>query len=287
MKLKKKQKQWIGIILGIILVGIILNQTGLLSILGGSVKIDCISLTDNKISCTQVGGSNVDTKIDSISIRNPSNSEILGNLIMEKVESATGKSFKDYVLSRPDGIYYTRYSEFGGSDGLPSSIRLSLINEYSLSAGKQILIIEGDTNEGQPIKIYGFGYIIDRNFKMNDPNQNNDNIKINPSSFTIYVKKGGYTEADLCSDFQINCPIVPSTFYRFENNKCSEIKLLETEKTSIDYNSLSECELNIQNGDDNGDGTEKPNYFLFSLMIIGSIILIVGLFWLLIKTRRK
>lgn len=47
------------------------------------------------------------------------------------------------------------------------------------------------------------------------------------------------------SDCQENIEL-PKVFYRFEENLCNKIEILESEKTNKDYTSLEECELNIE-----------------------------------------
>ena len=67
------------------------------------------------------------------------------------------------------------------------------------------------------------------------------------------------------------------TFYRFENNQCSSISLLPSEKTSNDYNSLLECEENI---------VEETSRAIVILTVTGIFGAIVFLVWILTLSRK-
>ena len=67
---------------------------------------------------------------------------------------------------------------------------------------------------------------------------------LTPTSWKLYFKEGGYTEETGKSQFGFNV-IPPITLFRFESNQCSEISILESAKTTNDYDSLSECQNHI------------------------------------------
>jgi len=49
-------------------------------------------------------------------------------------------------------------------------------------------------------------------------------------------------------------PEQQQTYYRFEDNQCTQITILPSQKTSNDYETLSECESNIVSADDGDTG---------------------------------
>jgi len=64
-----------------------------------------------------------------------------------------------------------------------------------------------------------------------------DNVWASPEEVTL---------SSIRIDFKVGGGELPkATFYRFQNNECSQISILPSEKTSNDYSSLDDCENNI------------------------------------------
>jgi hypothetical protein len=77
---------------------------------------------------------------------------------------------------------------------------------------------------------------------------NTDYIKDDTSKFRITVKINGGLESVHTDDFDIELWKVNTdlkTYYRLENNLCSEKSLMTYENKSNDYESLGECEKKI------------------------------------------
>lgn len=62
-----------------------------------------------------------------------------------------------------------------------------------------------------------------------------------PTSWKLYFKEGGYTE----EEGKIKFGFTNMTYYRFEDNTCREIKIILSEKSPNDYETLAECQVKI------------------------------------------
>lgn len=269
MKLKKKQKKiltWILVVSAIILIAIMTDLP--FAILGGSISVNCAESTENTWSCSQSGGAGVNSAVDIVIVREPSSLSTRIDMICNKIPNSDGCiAWQTYKETDQFSYEYQAYNY--------------------LNAQTDLMVIEGITEDGRLLDIYGFGDTIDQQFKMIDPLPDEPSIIITPTSFTIYFKEGGYTEDELCSEVGINCPLT-KTYYRFENNQCNPLVLLVSEKKSNDFLTLSECELNIldngngegddDGGDDEQEIPEKSNFLLFVGFGILFLVVVMVLF---------
>jgi hypothetical protein len=69
-----------------------------------------------------------------------------------------------------------------------------------------------------------------------------------------------------------------TTYYHFENNKCTIISIPLSQKTENDFDTLSECQSMIQ---------KQPNIFLIIISITGFLIIVAGLVFLYLKTKGR
>lgn len=100
-------------------------------------------------------------------------------------------------------------------------------------------------------------------------------------SATIKMYKEGYAPEDES----------PKNYYRLENNQCTTVFILPSQKTISDYETYSECKIRIiydggEPTDEEPTQDEKTSVNIF-LGIFGLIILIGGLIFIYIKSKRR
>lgn len=123
-----------------------------------------------------------------------------------------------------------------------------------------------------------------------------DRVKTVIDKIEIPLKVGGYTQADIIALQEADAN-TQKTYYRFSDNSCSAITIMQSEKTTNDYETLSQCEANIITGECEDKVNmcggscppckePTPNYFLLAIIILTPISILIGLIWLVIKKRR-
>jgi hypothetical protein len=204
-------------ILGIALLFIFFGGN-LASIFGSSYQLSCSKSTTGW-DCSGYGtsggnlASNVIDDKTQLSISQPT--KLYNQMVIETTEKFSGVRFFDYICDKNPDWCTPPHSRSSPPKRVQEEQQQIYVKEL---IGDQIMIIEGNVSEmqgddtrnaketGQTTKFYAFGNIDKRDgWRIVDPYPNDNTKLIQPTSFKIYVRKGGYTEADLCSEFQINC----------------------------------------------------------------------------------
>jgi len=79
----------------------------------------------------------------------------------------------------------------------------------------------------------------------------------------LYTPNGPSNLVVSGEDYQLLVPVScwmeeeELTYYRFLSNQCYEVTIFQSEKTEDDYNTLAECESQIDDGNGDGDQTEN------------------------------
>lgn len=315
----KKQKRNISIVVGVLVLLIIINsQINLLTVFGARPQLQC-SLSGEDISCFVYRGTDgnfasqifIDGEL-AIDIAKPSGVSERRSLIINNVKANSGIAFSDWICAQSTPCC---------EDWESKATCINAIKNYvSESLGQQIMIIEGKVLEmrgddtrnavdtGTTTKTYAFGTFDRNDFVIQDPFPDEPERKyvFVPTSFIIKSKVGGYTEADVCTEFDLAC--LKITIFRLQNNECTELIIKEKDKTFNDYLTLTECESKIMVRQDfyrlednqctqiNIFPSEKTEFdfntqveceeniskpFLIVLIIVGILVSIGGLIWLL------
>lgn len=230
--MKKKKGLIVGTIISIIVFVIFIDSLGYLSFIKGSNEMRCYKGSGNNFDCYMAGG-NVEVEYSG-----------------ERIQ---------LNMKEPDwiGAYCQMLDRVMGGKNLCGEIPHAkvYVSPKLAPLGDQFIIMKGtwekrinpSVTETGTFETYGICKL--ETCYIHDPYPNLPYI-LKASSTTIYFKQGGYTESDACSEFNVGCAkpepsLSKINVYRFKNNQCSFISILETERTIDDYDSLNECENKI------------------------------------------
>ncbi len=234
MKLKKKQKRFViifSVIIGILLVYFLGFKTN-------SIMPFSIGYGGNLITTMSLGSEDEKSATYSFSYSSDSLSSDCTSKSSETYELSIGcnpyntQSLPKFVSGLQNVYFKTSIVTMGGSG--------AIFNPCSGSpAGADIVF---DKKEAK-CRIYGAGLVdgVERAFMdctftgEIHPEVNNQKV-----SASMYGFSSGTAQVKI---YKVGYNII--TVYRLSNNKCSEMEILDTDKTANDYMTLAECNSHI------------------------------------------
>lgn len=273
-KINKKQKK-VVITVGVLLAVVIVSFFGLskLALISGGAELSCGDGVGKLMSCSTMGKASVEIPLTP------------GEKFTVPLNFGTQTTFFNALCNKLDTLSSgdcTVISNTLGTDstGSPRTAtwRGQVRTKFGDVFGDQ-LVVMNFTYNNKPLTFYGICEVDQALCTFTTPKgvellPKGDALLLIPDSIIISVKLGGYTTADFpeCSFLEEKCIAndlyscenakfvnrgnvdgkcgfeLPKTFYHL-NKTCNPISILPSQKTPSDYDTYSECYVNIKTED--------------------------------------
>lgn len=217
------------------------------TVLRGGGELGISNINDSAWNLFVAGGGAIQgdsNGIMNLVIRSPTQNGVKQQMLCDKINALTDETCSGQEESESTSTFNSRVFE-----------------QYNRLLGDQFVIMEGSflDRSADLINFRTYGICEGFNCKVLDPSPQTTGASINNpgsavnggnnfesgfisiSSMVSYFKEGGYTEQDGKIEFEFQ----EKTIYRLIDNECIQTTAFQSQITDLDFNTLSECQEQI------------------------------------------